>query len=93
MIEYEDFIKKFPTTEDFEKAYPVGKKVTWYDGSKYTIVGYQIDNQFKSKDNFKHLVIVKWWSKHKQRWYYDVESPYVFYATVEMMKDKKKKKS
>lgn len=85
MVSYEEFIKKFPTTEDFEKAYPVGKKVTWCDRRKCTIVGYQIDTQFKKKDDFTHLVVMKGWSKYKQRWYYDVVNSYVFYATVEMM--------
>lgn len=29
MVSYEKIIEKFPTTDDLEKAYPVGKKITW----------------------------------------------------------------
>lgn len=85
MVNYEDFVKKFPNTGDLEKAYPVGKKITWCDRLKYTIVGYQIDTQFKKKGDFSHLVVMKCWSKYKQRWYYNVVDTYIFYATVEMM--------
>lgn len=38
MVSYEKFIEKFPTTDDLEKAYPVGKKITWCDRTKRTIV-------------------------------------------------------
>lgn len=85
MVSYEDFIKKFPTIEDLEKAYSVGKKITWIDRTKRTIVGYFIDEQFKKKDDFSHLVIMKWWSKYKQRWCYDIIDSFVFYSVVEMM--------
>lgn len=85
MVSYEKFIEKFPTTEDLEKAYPVGKKIVWCDRMKYTIVGYQIDSTFRNKEDFSHIVIMKTWSKYKQRWYYTVSDAYVFYATVEMM--------
>lgn len=98
MVSYEDFIKKFPTIEDLEKEYPVGKKITWSDRTKRTIVGYFIDEQFKKKDYFSHLVIIKWWSKYKQRWFYDVVNSYFFYATIEMIErelneDRKREKS
>lgn len=97
MVSYEQFIKKFPTTEDFEKAYPVGKKVYWCDRYKYTIVGYVTDTQFSKKDDFSHLVVMKSWSKYKQRWFYQTADVYVFYATVEMVErelkeDKKREK-
>lgn len=85
MISYEKFAEKFSTTDDFEKAYPVRKKITWYDRLKYTIVGYQTDTQFKNKDDFYHLVVMKCWSKYKQRWCYSVVGTYVFYATVEII--------
>ena len=39
MVSYEKFIEKFPTTDDLEKAYLVGKKITWCDRTKRTIVG------------------------------------------------------
>lgn len=39
MVIYEKFIEKFPTTDDLEKTYPVGKKITWCDRTKRTIVG------------------------------------------------------
>ena len=85
MKNYEKFIERFPTTDDFEKAYPVGKKITWCDRTKRTIVGYLIDEQFKKKDDFSHLVAMKYWVKHKQSWYYDIVDSFVFYSVVEMM--------
>ena len=90
MVEYDEFIKKFPTTDDLEKAYPVGKKITWCDRYKYTIIGYIIDEQFKNKDDFEHLVIMKCWSKYKQRWCYSTVNTFVFYTTVEMMEREEK---
>lgn len=97
MVTYEQFIKKFPNTDDLEKAYPVGTTFTWCNRQKYHIVGYCIDEQFKNKDEFNHLVICKTWSKYKQCWYYDAFNTFVFYSTVEMMErelkyDKQNKK-
>ena len=85
MISYEKFIEKFPTTDDLEKAYPVGKKIIWCDRTKRTIVGYFVDRQFKKDDDYSHLVIMKFWAKHKQCWYYDIVDSFVFYSVVEMM--------
>lgn len=100
MVSYEDFIKKFPTTKDLEKAYPVGKRIIWCDRTNRIIVGYHIDEQFKKKGDFSHLVIMRFWSKYKQRWFYDIVNSFIFYSVVEMMErelkeDKKmsKKKS
>lgn len=85
MVKYEEFIERFPTTQSFEEAYPPGKKITWCDRTKRTIVGYFIDEQFKNKDDFSHLVIMKFWVKHKQSWYYDIVNTFVFYSVVEMI--------
>jgi len=85
MINYEQFINKFPTTESLENEYPVGKKFTWCDGYKYTIVGYMIDNQFKKKGDFEHLIVVKFWSKSGHVWCYRIMNTFVFYSTVELI--------
>lgn len=85
MIKFEEFIEKFPTTESFEKVFPVGKKITWIDHDRYTIVGHQIDEQFSKKGKFAHLVIMKCWSKYKQRWHYEIVGSFTFYSMIELM--------
>lgn len=92
MITFEEFAEKFPTTEAFEKTFPPGKKITWYDRYKYTIVGYQIDEQFTNKDKYAHLVIMKCWVKHKQRWHYEIVSSFTFYSMLEFMERETKGK-
>lgn len=89
MVSYENFLEKFPKPEDLEKAYPVGKKIKWCDGMKYTVVCYITD---KNRNSLSHLVIVKRYSKYGRRWYYNVIDSYVFYATVEMVERETKHK-
>lgn len=97
MITYENFVKKFKDTETFEKQFPAGTKFRWYDRNLWHIVGYCTDDLFKNKDDFNHLVIMKSWSKYKQRWTYNVCSCFEFYSIYELMireeKQSKKKKS
>lgn len=85
MTTYEEFKVKYPTLEDFVKAFPVGTKFRWIDRDLWHLVGYQVDTLFKDK-TVNPLVIIKSWSKYKQRWCYNVYNVYVFYSTWEMMK-------
>jgi hypothetical protein len=86
MINYDEFKKRFPTTDDFEKAYPPGKKVVWNDRKKYTVVNYVEDWNHGKEIEKVHLVVMKRWSNHYRNWMYDITRSFVFYSVVEMMK-------
>lgn len=87
--DFEEFLEKFKTTEEFEKAYPVGKKILWTDRDKWTIVGYIEDKLFTNKDYFEHLVIIKKWLKHRRYWTYQTHSIYLLYFVDKLMKKEK----
>ena len=82
MVSYEEFEKRFPDSESFEKEFFVGKKVWWSDRNKYTVVGHFVDVMKKYEE---HLVIIKRWLKTKKCWDYHLVNDYLFYAVVEMM--------
>ena len=98
MINYKQFKEKFPTPEDFEKAYPVGKYVGWDGPEKYTVIVAYIHDTYTAfkyaADPCKlpqpeytdvYLVAIKTWIPSKADWAYSVVDTYTFYATVEMM--------
>lgn len=90
MITFDKFIKKYPTIDKFEKDFPVGKKFKWIDRDTWKVVGYIIDEEFKNKDDFAHLVIIKSWNKYKQRLAYNVVNVFEFYSVWEMLKRESK---
>ncbi len=87
MVSYEQFVEMFKGTESFEKAFPPGFRFKYMDGDTWQVVTYVIDDQFKRKnpDYFTHLIVIKSWSKHKQRWCYRVETTFCFYSTWEFV--------
>ena len=94
MIKYEQFVEMFKDTETFEKAFPPGFRFKYIDGDTWQIVAYIIDDQFKRKDPkyFTHLVVIKSWSKYKQRWCYRTDTTFCFFSTMELCNRGEKRK-
>jgi hypothetical protein len=85
MNDYEEFEQKYPDIKSFEKDYPIGKKFRWFDRDLWHIVSYFNDNGL--------FVVIKSWSKYKQRWCYEVHSAFGLVDGLEMLKEKRVKKS
>lgn len=98
MINYKRFKEKFPTPEDLEKAYPVGKDVAWLGYEKFTTVVAYIHDAYTTFEYAAkphklpelvctdvHLVVIKTWIPSKVGWSYSVVDAFTFYSTVEMI--------
>ena len=84
MIEFEkNFEEKYTNSEDFVNDFPVGHEFYWWNHELYHIVSYFEDNGL--------YVVIKSWTKYKQRWCYEVISAYGLYDGLQILDEKHKK--
>lgn len=87
MIKLEDFYRKYPDLEAFQKDFPVGFSCKWCDRrTKYHIVSYAVDHLFSDPEDYTNVVILKSYTPGNHRWYYTCMDVYVFYSTWEILK-------
>ena len=73
----DEFIEKYPNSESFIKDYPIGMKFRWWNKELYHIVSYFEDDGL--------YVVIKSWTKYKQRWCYEVISAFGLWDGLQLL--------
>ena len=83
---HEEFEQKYPDIKSFEKDYPIGKKLKYFGGELLHIVShFEDDNEL--------FVVTKSWNKWKSKWCYEVHTAFGLVDGLEMLEEKRAKKS
>jgi hypothetical protein len=86
MNDYEEFEQKYPDIKLFEKDFPIGKEIKYFGGELLHIVShFEDDNEL--------FVVAKSWNKWKNKWCYEVHSAFGLVDGLEMLEEKRAKKS
>ena len=79
ITDHKIYLKKFPTSKDFQNYFPPGKKFHWCD--RKTV--YHVAGFFQDGDS--DLIILKYYNKYKKGWYYNCMDSFLFYSIYEML--------
>lgn len=90
MIRKEEFFKKYPTLEAFQKEHPIGEKFRYYDKCIWEIRGYMNDT-FPDGESLI-LVTLRTYVRYKEdghyvkHWSYKMQELYDFYCVYDFSK-------
>lgn len=91
MIKKEEFLKKYPTLESFQKKHPIGEKFRYYDRCIWEIRGYMND-EFPNGEKLT-LVALRTYTRYKdddgcyvKNWSYKMQELYDFYCVYDFSK-------
>ena len=86
MNDYQEFEQKYPDIKSFEKDFPIGKEIKWFGGELLHIVSH-------FEDGGELFVVTKSWNKWKNKWCYEVQMAYGLVDGLEILEEKRAKKS